>query len=59
MDLKNKVGETLKGGQKFDMHKLYLALYKEVSGKDYPHSKCTGCANRYLFRYLKGWYDTN
>jgi len=58
MTLKERVGETIKGGQRFDHHKLYLLLYEEIVGKPYPNSKCTGCANRYLFKYLKGWYDS-
>jgi len=59
MELKARVAEAIQGGQKFDRHNIYLALYHAITGEVYPNKKCTGCANRYLFHYLKGWHDKN
>lgn len=57
MELLDEAKLTLKGGRTAAKHKEYLQVYKKITGKDYPNSKCTGCSIKYLHRFIEKWYQ--
>lgn len=56
MELIDRVRVQVKAGRHNDRYEIYRKLYEEISGKSYG-SKCGTCASKYLYRYLKNWYD--
>lgn len=56
MELIDRVRVQVKAGRHNDRFKEYQELYQEISGKTYD-SRCTGCACKFLYGYLKLWYD--
>ena len=59
MELLEDVRQTLRGGRTGAKFNEYLRVYKLITGKDYPNKNCTGCATKYLHRFLEHWYETN
>lgn len=57
MELSDECKLVLKGGRHPDKHQDYLKLYEKLTGKAYPHSKCTGCAVKYLHRFIENYYN--
>lgn len=55
--IRDEIKLCLKGGRQASKHKEYLRLYKELTGKDYPNQSCTGCAIKYLHRFLENYYE--
>lgn len=58
MELINKAKNIVKAGRRNDKFVEYSKIYNEISGNKY-HSKCTSCACRYLYNYIKMWYEQN
>ena len=58
MELIERVRAEVKAGRHNDRFDAYNALYQEISGKTY-HARCGPCACKYLYGYLKMWYDGN
>jgi hypothetical protein len=57
MELKVEVQQVLKGGRTAAKYNQYLAVYKRLTGKDYPKSNCNSCSLKYLYRFIENWYD--
>jgi len=56
MELIDRVRVEVKAGRHNDRFTEYNELYEEISGKKYD-AKCTSCSCKYLYGYLKLWYD--
>jgi len=56
MELIDRVREQVKAGRHNDRFDVYNQLYQEITGRSYPN-RCSGCACKFLYNYLKIWYD--
>ena len=59
MELLEQARLALKGGRTAAKHQEYLRVYRQITGSDYPNKNCTGCAVKYLHRFIEGWYERN
>ena len=58
MTLFERVKTQVKAGRHNNRFAEYKQLYEEITGKTYA-SGCSGCACKYLYRFLQGWYENN
>ena len=53
-----EIKTILKGGRHPDKYSLYRKAYTEITGKTYS-DKCTGCATKFLYRFLQHYVKNN